>query len=107
MGINRILAAACQVCYPWLMKFTFTPLEIPDVIEIEHGRAGDSRGYFSETWRQEDFTKAGLPAFVQENHSRSVKGVLRGLHYQRLPKAQGKLVRCLRGSIFDVAIDLR
>jgi len=89
------------------MKFIFKRLEIPDVIEIEHERAGDSRGFFSETWRQDVFEKEGLPHFVQENHSRSQKGVLRGLHFQRLPKAQGKLVRCLRGSIFDVAVDLR
>jgi len=89
------------------MKFIFTRLEIPDVIEIEHERLGDARGFFSETWRRDIFEEHGLPSFVQENHSRSVRGVLRGLHYQRLPKAQGKLIRCLRGTIFDVGVDLR
>ena len=89
------------------MKFTFTALEIPDIIEIEHERAGDARGFFSETFRRDVFEKAGLPSFVQENHSRSTQGVLRGLHYQNPPKAQGKLVRCARGAIFDVAVDLR
>lgn len=89
------------------MKFTFTPLEIPGVVEIEHGRAGDDRGFFSETLRRDVFEENGMPPFVQENHSRSSKGVLRGLHYQNPPKAQGKLVRCVRGTIFDVAVDIR
>jgi len=89
------------------MKFTFTPLEIPDVIEIEHERAGDARGFFSETFRRDVFEQHGLPVFVQENHSRSTRGVLRGLHFQNPPKAQGKLVRCMSGTIFDVAVDIR
>src|SRR5581483_5566135 len=89
------------------MKFTFTPLEIPDLIEIQHERAGDARGFFSETFRKDVFERHGLPPFVQENHSRSTKGVLRGLHYQNPPKAQGKLVRCARGTILDVAVDIR
>jgi len=60
-----------------------------------------------ETWKESEFSKAGIPSFVQENHSFSVKNVLRGLHYQTAPKGQGKLVRCIRGEIFDVAVDVR
>lgn len=89
------------------MKFIFKRLKIPDVLEIEYEQVGDARGFFSETWRKAEFEKAGIPPFVQENHSRSLKGVLRGLHFQRAPKSQGKLMRCLRGSVFDVAVDLR
>lgn len=90
------------------MEFIFTPLEIPDVLEITHGQAGDSRGFFSETYREDAFMLAGIPtAFVQENQSRSASGTLRGLHYQRDPHAQGKLVRCVRGAIYDVAVDIR
>ena len=74
---------------------------------------GDDRGFFFESWNQRTFSQAlGLPleqapAFVQDNHSRSAKGVLRGLHYQLPPHPQGKLVRCIVGEIFDVAVDLR
>lgn len=68
---------------------------------------GDHRGFFYECWREERFAQAGVDArFVQENHSRSARGTLRGLHYQ-LERPQGKLVRCLSGEIFDVAVDLR
>ncbi|MBI4386364.1 MAG: dTDP-4-dehydrorhamnose 3,5-epimerase [Elusimicrobia bacterium] len=90
------------------MKFTFTPLEIPGLIEIEHQSIGDARGFFAEIFREEVFRASGIPLpFLQENQSRSPRGVLRGLHYQIAPKAQGKLVRCAGGAIFDVAVDLR
>lgn len=74
---------------------------------------GDERGFFFESWNQRVFAEAleadgqPVPAFVQDNHSRSALGVLRGLHYQLPPHPQGKLVRCVLGSIFDVAVDLR
>jgi dTDP-4-dehydrorhamnose 3,5-epimerase len=69
---------------------------------------GDDRGFFFESWNQNSFNAAAGPtAFVQDNHSRSVRGVLRGLHYQLPPHPQGKLVRCLVGEIFDVAVDIR
>jgi len=90
------------------MKFRFTRLPLEGLIEVEHEQVGDERGHFSEVFRAGDFAEAGIPGpFVQENQSRSERGVLRGLHYQILPKAQGKLVRCLRGSIYDVAVDIR
>lgn len=82
-------------------------LEIPDVKLIEPRVFGDSRGFFLETWSQREFAAAGLEIeFVQDNWSRSSRGVLRGLHYQ-LQHSQGKLVRCVRGEVFDVAVDLR
>ena len=69
---------------------------------------GDERGFFMETYKKEDFEKAGIKGeFVQDNHSRSRYGVLRGLHFQKEPYAQAKIVRCVRGVIFDVAVDLR
>jgi dTDP-4-dehydrorhamnose 3,5-epimerase len=86
-----------------------TPLAIPGVFLIEPKVFGDARGFFFESFNQAAFQQAtgvDLP-FVQDNHSRSVKGVLRGLHYQLAPKAQGKLVRVVRGKVFDVAIDIR
>lgn len=90
------------------MKFTFKKLSIPDVLLIEHERAGDDRGFFSEVYREKEFRDAGIPGpFVQENMSRSAQGVLRGLHFQKPPQAIAKLVRCLRGEIFDVAVDVR
>ena len=90
------------------MDFKFTPLAIPDVIEVLHGAAGDDRGFFAETFRENVFREAGIAArFVQENHSRSGAGTLRGLHYQLEPHPQGKLVRCVRGKIWDVAVDIR
>lgn len=86
-----------------------TPLVIPDVILIEPKVFGDERGFFYESFNQKAFAAAtGLsPAFVQDNHSKSTKGVLRGLHYQLPPKAQGKLVRVVQGEVFDVAVDIR
>jgi dTDP-4-dehydrorhamnose 3,5-epimerase len=86
-----------------------TPLSIPDVLLIEPQVFGDDRGFFFESFNQERFEKAiGQKInFVQDNHSKSVKGVLRGLHYQLPPKAQGKLVRVTQGEVFDVVVDLR
>ncbi len=90
------------------MEFSFVPTAIREVIEVTHGCAGDARGFFAETYRRDAFIQGGIDAeFVQENHSRSAAGILRGLHYQLDPFAQGKLVRCVRGRIFDVAVDLR
>lgn len=83
------------------------PADIPGVLIIEPRVFGDSRGFFMETWNALAFAEAGLDlAFVQDNHSRSQKGVLRGLHFQN-PLPQGKLVRVTRGAVFDVAVDLR
>ena len=80
---------------------------IPGVLIIEPRVFGDARGFFMETWNAAAFADAGLDlAFVQDNHSRSQKGVLRGLHFQN-PGPQGKLVRVVKGAVFDVAVDLR
>jgi len=86
-----------------------TPLAIPDVLLIEPQVFDDDRGFFFESFNQNKFEEAtGLKInFVQDNHSKSLKGVLRGLHYQLPPKAQGKLVRVIQGEVFDVAVDLR
>lgn len=89
------------------MSFVFKKLEIPDVILIEPTVLRDERGFFTETYKKSIFMANGLPDFAQENHSFSVKNVLRGLHYQASPRAQGKLVRCINGEVFDVAVDLR
>ncbi|MBP7917814.1 MAG: dTDP-4-dehydrorhamnose 3,5-epimerase [Rhodocyclaceae bacterium] len=86
-----------------------TPTKIPDVFVIEPRVFGDERGFFFESFNEKAFNAAtgnSLP-FVQDNHSRSVKGVLRGLHYQLPPKAQGKLVRVVQGEVFDVVVDIR
>ncbi|MER1701886.1 dTDP-4-dehydrorhamnose 3,5-epimerase, partial [Proteus mirabilis] len=85
------------------------PTEIPDVLIIEPKIFEDERGFFFESFNQKQFEGAvGYPVnFVQDNHSKSVKGVLRGLHYQKEPYAQGKLVRCIVGEVFDVAVDIR
>jgi dTDP-4-dehydrorhamnose 3,5-epimerase len=86
-----------------------TPLAILDVLLIEPEIFGDDRGFFFESFNQNKFEEAIKQKinFVQDNHSKSVKGVLRGLHYQLSPKAQGKLVRVIQGAVFDVAVDLR
>ncbi|QBN11048.1 dTDP-4-dehydrorhamnose 3,5-epimerase [Enterobacter cloacae] len=83
--------------------------DIPDLIVLEPKVFGDERGFFMESFNQNDFEKAiGKKVdFVQDNHSKSSKGVLRGLHYQLAPHAQAKLVRCVVGEVFDVAVDLR
>ena len=87
---------------------TIIPTAIPDVLIIEPKVFGDARGFFYESFNQRAFDEAvGRPvAFVQDNHSRSAKGVLRGLHYQ-VQQPQGKLVRVARGAVFDVAVDIR
>ncbi|HVN54997.1 MAG TPA: dTDP-4-dehydrorhamnose 3,5-epimerase [Anaerolineaceae bacterium] len=85
----------------------FTPTAIPDVILIEPRVFGDDRGFFMETYQADQFAQAGiLAAFIQDNHSGSRQGILRGLHYQ-IRQPQGKLVRAVVGEIFDVAVDLR
>jgi len=86
-----------------------TPLAIPEVLLIEPTIHGDKRGYFYESFNQKQFEEAtGLkPIFVQDNHSKSTKGVLRGLHHQLAPKAQDKLVRVVQGEVFDVVVDIR
>ena len=85
-----------------------TPTEIPEVLVVKPRVFGDARGFFYESWNRRAFREAtGLDLeFVQDNHSRSAKNVLRGLHYQ-IELAQGKLIRCALGKVFDVAVDLR
>lgn len=90
------------------MPFTFKPYGgLDGLLVIEGAFFPDERGFFFESFREDDWEKAGLPSLVQDNLSRSRKGVVRGLHYQIPPKAIGKLVRCSRGRIFDTAVDLR
>lgn len=90
------------------MPFEFERLVIPEVILVKARVFKDQRGFFLESYKKSEFKKAGIDVeFLQDNHSASVKGVLRGLHYQKYPKAQGKLVRCIKGKIFDVAVDIR
>ena len=86
-----------------------TPLAIPEVVLFEPQVFGDARGFFLESYNRRGFAEAtGVdPDFVQDNHSKSQRGVLRGLHYQLPPKAQGKLVRVVHGEVFDVAVDIR
>jgi len=90
------------------MKFKVTPQSIPDVLLIEPTVYADDRGYFKESYNLNDFEKF-LPgiSFVQDNESKSSRGVLRGLHFQKAPHAQAKLVRVIQGSIWDVAVDIR
>ena len=86
----------------------FTPTQIPDVIVIIPKVFADDRGYFTETYHHPKFSEAGIcDIFVQDNESLSQQGTLRGLHFQRAPKAQAKLVRVTEGEIFDVAVDIR
>ena len=85
----------------------FIPLSIPDVVLIKPDVHRDERGFFFESWQKNKFAKAGIDQeFVQDNHSRSSKDVLRGLHYQ-IRQPQGKLIRAIVGEVFDVAVDLR
>ncbi|MBY0611633.1 MAG: dTDP-4-dehydrorhamnose 3,5-epimerase [Beijerinckiaceae bacterium] len=90
-------------------KFSVTPQSIADVLLIKPRRFGDARGWFSETFSASAYAEFGVKAeFVQDNHSLSAApGVIRGLHFQTPPSAQAKLVRVVRGSVFDVAVDLR
>lgn len=90
------------------MPFSFRRLEIPDVLLITPNIFEDERGFFMETYKLSEFKKLGVEYnFVQENFAKSKKNVLRGLHYQLEPKSQGKLVRCVRGKVWDVAVDIR
>lgn len=90
------------------MPFTFTQTSLPGVLIIEPAVLIDHRGFFMETYKKSDFIAAGLAVdFVQENLSRSVRGTVRGLHFQRPPKAQAKLTRVIAGEVFDVAADIR
>ena len=90
------------------MPFIFERLSIPDVLLIKPRVFEDARGFFLETYKHSEFAAQGvLGPFVQVNHSHSATGVLRGLHYQKLPRAQGKLLGVAHGSIFDVAVDIR
>ena len=90
------------------MPFDFKKQTIPEIILIKPEVFTDERGYFMEAYKHSDFDRAGiLEYFVQDNCSKSSQFVLRGLHYQKNPKAQGKIVYCLKGKIFDVAVDIR
>ena len=90
------------------MPFTFKRLSIPDVILVEPQLFSDDRGFFFESFKESDFFSNGIDKnFVQDNFSHSVNGVIRGLHFQKAPKAQAKLVTVLKGKIFDVAADIR
>tara|TARA_B110000467_G_scaffold164195_1_gene192455 strand:+ start:382 stop:936 length:555 start_codon:yes stop_codon:yes gene_type:complete len=90
------------------MPFIFEKLELPEIISIKSNSFLDSRGYFLESFRESDFISNGInKRFIQDNFSHSIQGTLRGLHYQQNPKAQAKLVFCMRGEIFDVAVDIR
>lgn len=90
------------------MAFEFIKLEIEGLLLIKPRVYGDHRGFFMEAYKKSEFFENGITVdFNQDNHSKSVKGVLRGLHYQKAPYAQSKLVRCVRGRIYDVAVDIR
>jgi dTDP-4-dehydrorhamnose 3,5-epimerase len=91
------------------MSLSSKPFELIGLLLVEPKRFGDDRGYFEETWNRRAFADAGIDVdFVQDNHSLSVPiGTLRGLHFQSPPHAQDKLVRCTRGSVYDVAVDIR
>ena len=90
------------------MPFEFEKQSIKDVILVTPKVFGDNRGFFMETYKKTDFEQNGICGdFTQDNHSKSTKGVLRGLHYQEEPYAQAKLVRCIKGRIYDVAVDIR
>ena len=91
------------------MPFEFLPLDIPGLVLIRLRAFADARGSFMESWRRDEFERAGIRAdFIQDNVAVSTqRGVLRGLHFQRDPHSQAKLVRCAHGRIFDVAVDLR
>jgi len=90
------------------MPFRFTPTDISGVIVIDPPVFPDDRGFFMESYKRSEFAAGGInETFVQCNQSKSARGILRGLHYQKNPKAQAKLVRALSGEIYDVAVDLR
>lgn len=90
-----------------MAKFSFTPTELPGVLVVEPTVFGDARGYFMETYQKEEFAAAGIAdEFVQDNQSKSRRGVLRGVHFQK-EHTQGKLVRVTLGEVYDVAVDCR
>jgi dTDP-4-dehydrorhamnose 3,5-epimerase len=89
------------------MSFTFKRLSIPEVILIEPKLYSDNRGFFFENFKEKDFFSNGITKMIQDNFSHSIYGVIRGLHYQKNPKAQAKLVTVFTGKIFDVAVDIR
>lgn len=90
------------------MPFTFKQTPIDGLVVIQPRVFGDERGFFLETYKKSEFAQNGVPVeFVQDNHSKSAKGVLRGIHYQNDPMAQGKLVSVISGAVWDVAVDLR
>ena len=90
------------------MAFLFTPSEISEVILVDPSVFSDERGFLIESYKRSEFATSGITeSFVQSNHSKSREGTLRGLHYQKNPKAQAKLVRALAGEIYDVVVDLR
>jgi dTDP-4-dehydrorhamnose 3,5-epimerase len=90
------------------MPFEFFETELSGVYYIKIKKNLDDRGFFMESYKRSEFISNGITdKFIQDNHSRSSKGVMRGLHYQKNPKAQGKLIRVLSGEIFDVAVDIR
>src|SRR3954453_19660437 len=90
------------------MAFQFTSLDLPEVFLIEPRVYPDNRGYFMESYKRSEFSRHGIEeVFVQANHSHSSRGTLRGLHFQKIPKAQGKLVCVALGAIFDVVVDIR
>ena len=90
------------------MPFEFERQKIEDVILVKPKVFGDNRGFFMEAYKKSEFLENGITVeFNQDNHSKSTKGVLRGLHYQKSPYAQAKLVRCSKGRIYDVAVDIR
>lgn len=90
------------------MGFLFHKTELDGVIVVEPKVFEDNRGFFLESYKKSEFTENGIKVdFFQDNHSKSFKDVIRGLHFQKFPKPQAKLVRCLKGKIFDVAVDIR
>lgn len=90
------------------MAFEFVKQKIEDVILIKPRVFGDNRGFFMETFKKSEFAQNGITNdFIQDNHSKSSKGVLRGLHYQAAPYSQAKIVRCVKGRIYDIAVDIR
>ena len=97
-----------SLSYLSYVPFSFKKLDIPDVILVEAKTFPDDRGFFMESFKESEFNKNGINTkFVQDNYSHSTKGILRGLHYQKDPKAQAKLVMAIKGEIFDVAVDIR
>lgn len=91
------------------MPFVFESIpEIPDLILVKPRIFRDDRGWFLESWKESDFRLLGIGPFLQDNHSGNLRaGTIRGLHFQLPPRAQGKLIRCVRGRVWDVAVDLR